>query len=129
MIGVPQRVDAPEAGQPALEVIMAKAKPLPPVEVLREHFSYDPETGIVTRIKTSRTRPDTLGPVGSPEKHGHLHVKFKGKVLKVHRLAWSLHTGQEPPQKIDHKNGNPADNCRRGPEYSDSKSFKSSYSA
>ena len=89
---------------------MAKAKPLPPVEVLREHFSYDPETGIVTRIKAGKTRPDMLGPVGSRVKSGHLHVKFNGKSLKLHRLAWKLQTGVEAPDFIDHRNRCPSDN-------------------
>ena len=89
---------------------MAKAKPLPPVEVLREHFSYDPETGIVTRIKANKLRPDTLGPVGSPEKHGHLVVGIGHSYFKVHRLAWKIYTGEEPPAFIDHANRNPSDN-------------------
>ena len=89
---------------------MAKAKPLPPIEVLREHFSYDPETGVVTRIKANKYHPNVLGPVGTAEKHGHLVAKIGGSTYKVHRLAWKLHTGDEPPTYLDHANGNPADN-------------------
>ena len=85
-----------------------KAKPLPPLSVLREYFSYDPETGIVERIKPIRNGP--IGPVGTAEKHGHLHVEFRGKYIKLHRLAWLFQTGQEPPEKIDHKNRKPSDN-------------------
>lgn len=89
---------------------MAKAKPLPPVEVLREYFSYDPETGIVERIKANKYRPNALGPVGSVQACGGLYVKFQGSQLKLHRLAWKLITGVEPPRYIDHKNGDPSDN-------------------
>ena len=89
---------------------MTKAKPLPPLSVLQEYFSYDPETGIVERTKASRFGPRGIGPVGTVEKNGHLQVKFQGKYIKLHRLAWLFQTGQEPPQKIDHKNRNPSDN-------------------
>ena len=89
---------------------MTKAKPLPPLSLLREHFSYDPETGVVERIKASKHRPSDLGPVGTPDKHGYLVVKFQGKYIKLHRLAWLFQTGQAPPQKIDHENRNPSDN-------------------
>lgn len=89
---------------------MANAKPLPPVEVLREHFSYDPETGIVRRIKANKLRPDTLGVVGSRHSDGYLLVRFKGRFLKVHRLAWKLKTGIEPPSFVDHRNRCPSDN-------------------
>ena len=89
----------------------SKAKPLPPLSVLREHFSYDPETGIVERIKANKYRPNSIGPCGTPEKPGGcLFVKWNGNHLKIHRLAWKLQTKQEPPEKIDHKNRNPSDN-------------------
>ena len=89
---------------------MTNAKPLPPLSILREYFSYDPETGVVERIKALKHGPRSLGPVGTPEKHGHLVVKFQGKYIKLHRLAWLFQTGQEPPQKIDHENRDPSDN-------------------
>ena len=87
-----------------------KAKPLPSFEVLKEHFSYDPETGIVCRLIANKHRPNSIGPCGSPAYGGGLYVKFNGRSLKVHRIAWKLQTGEEPPVRIDHRNGNPADN-------------------
>ena len=89
---------------------MAHPKPLPPVETLREYFSYDPETGVVARVRTNKYYPNGLGPVGSAEKHGHLVVRIGRSIYKLHRLAWKLHTGEEPPVRLDHANGNPADN-------------------
>ena len=89
---------------------MAKPKLLPPIEVLREYFSYDLETGIVIRLKPSKYKPHTSGPCGTTEAKGHLVVKFQGKRIKLHRLAWKLVTGQEPPDEIDHKNRDRADN-------------------
>ena len=87
----------------------SKAKPLPSLSVLREHFSYDPETGIVERIKANKYRPNNLGACNQLVK-GRLVVKFNGAKLYIHRLAWKLQTGHEPPEEIDHKNRNPTDN-------------------
>jgi hypothetical protein len=89
---------------------MAKVKPLPPVEVLREHFSYDPETGIVSRLKKSAHRHKVGEQVGTVNGSGYLATQFLYQPIKVHRIAWKLHTGQEPPNQIDHINQNPTDN-------------------
>ena len=83
---------------------MVKAKPLPPVELLRELFSYDPETGAVTRNKTgAQVGYRNVG-------DGYLRFSLNRSVMKVHRLAWKLQTGEEPPQEIDHVNQDKTDN-------------------
>ena len=89
---------------------MAKAKPLPPIEVLRKYFSYDPETGIVARLKRTSNRTAASGPVGILGNRGYLGVKFQGQSIVVHRLAWKLQTGEEPPTELDHKNRDRTDN-------------------
>ncbi len=111
MIGVPQRVDAPEAGQPALEVIMANAKPLPPVEVLREHFSYDPEKGTLSLKKSFNHNGLKVGqPLGYKNSQGYMRLCFRGERYLVHRIIWALMTGGEPSQEIDHANRDKTDN-------------------
>ena len=87
-----------------------KVKPLPSVETLREIFSYDPETGNFCRIKKSKFSSHPLGPCGYRELSGHLVTRIGNSSYKVHRLAWKMHTGEEPPAYIDHANGDPADN-------------------
>jgi len=72
-------------------------------EYLASLFSYDPETGLITRLITA-------GPIGrygrileSPHNAGYTQVAHKGKRMLLHRLAYFLHTG-ETPQEIDHIN-------------------------
>jgi hypothetical protein len=93
---------------------MSEAKPLPPVEVLREHFHYDPDTGVVRRLKKSARRHVVGEEVGSAQScrgyRTYLTTQFQYQVVKLHRLAWKLHTGEEPPRKIDHANGDYSDN-------------------
>jgi hypothetical protein len=89
---------------------MAKAKPLPPIEVLREFFSYDPETGVLSRIKPSKNNPNCMGPVALVTAQGYLCCWFKSRKLQAHRVAWKLRTGEEPPQEIDHINRDKSDN-------------------
>ena len=90
---------------------MAKAKPLPPIEVLRELFSYDPETGVVTRNKSTSNCNKAGDQVGwfNPG-DGYMRFELNRKVVKIHRLAWKLMTGEEPPQEIDHINRDKTDN-------------------
>ena len=88
---------------------MAKPKPLPPVELLREYFSYDPDTGVVSQIKR-RSNRQTLGPITRTTNHGYYVVTFQYRGLLAHRIAWKLHTGEEPPELIDHVNRDRTDN-------------------
>ena len=88
---------------------MAKAKPLPPIDVLREHFQYDAKTGVVTRLCQCGQRGRT-GPLTRLNSGGYLVVRFQGPCLLVHRLAWKLMTGEEPPVLLDHINRVRTDN-------------------
>ena len=93
---------------------MREPKPLPPIEVLREHFHYDPETGVVRRLKKSARRHVVGEEVGAAQSYRgsrtHLTTQFHYQQVKLHRLVWKLHTGEEPPQMIDHINGDYSDN-------------------
>ena len=90
---------------------MAKPKPLPPVETLREHFSYDPETGVLSLKKSFNHNGLRVGqPLGYKNTEGYLRFSFKGERYLVHRVIWVLMTGEEPVQEIDHINRDKADN-------------------
>lgn len=79
------------------------------IEELSEAFHYDPDTGAIIR----KTRQGNY-PAGSlcsgKFMDGYAKVTYKGKQFKAHRLAWMLHTGQHPPEQIDHINLDKADN-------------------
>jgi hypothetical protein len=76
---------------------------------IRETFAYDPESGVVTRLrKTLRTKVGQA--VGSKTKNGYILVSFHDSHIYAHRLAWFLVTGAWPPNDIDHINGNRSDN-------------------
>jgi HNH endonuclease len=69
----------------------------------------DPETGLFTRLSTGSVFLGTRkSPVGSKE--SYRCVSVEGKRCKAHRVAWALITGEQPPDIIDHVNGDPADN-------------------
>lgn len=64
-------------------------------EMLKQHLSYNPETGVFTRHSTG-------------EKAGHLHkgyvrIHVCGKQYKAHRLAWLYVHGVWPEKDIDHR--------------------------
>lgn len=68
------------------------------IELLRSRYSYNPETGDVTRIDTGEI-------AGSIKKDGQLKYKqlyTRGKNLLLHRVAWALHYGEWPKGQIDH---------------------------
>lgn len=72
-------------------------------------FTYDPETGVITRIK-ARRRID-LGPAGCLDSRGYLRIMMLGKKLYGHRIAWALTHGSIPDgYEIDHIDGDPSNN-------------------
>jgi hypothetical protein len=85
---------------------MSKIKHLYEVSRLRELFSYDPLTGILTRLTTRHAGK----PCGTLFNTGHLQVGVDGRMTGVHRIAWALHSGQYPTIEVDHINGDGSDN-------------------
>lgn len=80
-------------------------KPLPSLESLKEHFTYDPKTGNLTWKKW---RPGGIvigAEVGWEENTGYRCVGFFGDTYLVHRIIYKLHTGVDPlEQEVDHQN-------------------------
>ena len=76
----------------------------------RKFFSYDPETGEVTRRLTTGTRSQAGAVVGSDDMHGYLTVRFGKRSYKIHRLAWLIAHGCWPVGDVDHINGMRSDN-------------------
>lgn len=80
----------------------------PSQEELKEYFRY--EDGELIRIKTSTTRPDTLGkPFGGMTSTGYIQGWFKNKLYYLHHLIWIYHNGTLP-EVIDHINRDKTDN-------------------
>ena len=84
-----------------------KYKELPSVDVLRNKYAYNPETGELTHtIGQHKGRP-----VGSISSVGYLRTISNGITYKVHRIIWKMQTGEDPGQlTIDHINRNKVDN-------------------
>lgn len=66
-------------------------------------FTYHPPTGRIY---------NQLGHVCSAKvtRGDYLKVSFDGKEYLQHRVAWFLYHGEQPPEQIDHHNGNGLDN-------------------
>lgn len=74
----------------------------PEVIELRENFTYNPETGFITKFKT--------GNLGWLEEQGYRVFDWKGDSIKAHRLIFLLVLGFIPEGQVDHINHDRADN-------------------
>lgn len=79
------------------------------ISYLKSWFSYNPETGDVTWIKSPCNSVKVGNVAGRDNGFGYLKLQLKGKKYYVHRVAYALYHGKEP-DKIDHINGNSKDN-------------------
>lgn len=79
----------------------------------KEHFSYEPTTGVMRRIKRyfskGQCKPCDI-PITETNNRGYYWVNIRGLYFLVHRLAWFHETGNHPDGEIDHINGNRKDN-------------------
>lgn len=89
---------------------MSKPKPIP--TDIGEHLAYDPDTGLLTwlRKQVPGNSPAAGEPAGYPHAAGCILVSFRGKMYGVHRVAWFLMTGQQPPLIVDHRDLDRANN-------------------
>jgi hypothetical protein len=80
----------------------------PPIDEVRDRFSYDAETGVLSWRKA---RSHLVGrEAGSIAQTGYRMVSWMGRSWPAHRLIWTLVHGEPPNGEIDHINGNRADN-------------------
>jgi len=77
---------------------------------VRNLFSYDRVTGILT-WKISRSNRIKVGDVaGCNDGRGYLRVKIDGKKYRVHRIVMLIENGCWPKHEVDHLNGDRSDN-------------------
>lgn len=89
---------------------MPQPKPLPPVELLREYFDYDPVTGEV-RYKKARKRIRVGEIVSRQHPAGYLWVSIDRRNYLLHRIVWKIMTGTDPSAEVDHKDRNRKNNA------------------
>jgi hypothetical protein len=95
---------------------------LPPAEYLRECFSYDAGSGILTWQHRSRARfvDDRAWRIwntryadkqaGGIRNHGYFVVCLDYRLYLHHRIIWKMMTGEDPSEEIDHKDQNRTNN-------------------
>lgn len=79
----------------------------PSAQILRELFSYDPATGVVTRRVDVGCRIKAGAIVGKTlnKTHGYRTVGIEGKTYLLHHVIWCMETGEWPSDQIDHRDG------------------------
>jgi len=70
---------------------------------VREHVSYDPDTGFLHWKLRARGRVMNR-PLGCPDANGYIKVSINLVSTYAHRVAWFLHTDEWPKNEIDHIN-------------------------
>lgn len=82
-------------------------------ERVRELFNYDPESGLLTRLKrtSNRVKPGTIVTnTNTVLEKGYTLVGVDGIRYRLHHVIWVWMTGVLPTGIIDHKNMDPGDN-------------------
>jgi len=76
-----------------------------------DRLSYDPLTGSLNWVKPPSVRAHLRGKsAGSKYSDGYVYVRYEGRRLLAHRLAWIKLTGKPPDGQIDHINMIRSDN-------------------
>jgi len=79
-------------------------------EILKDHLSYDINTGVFTRVKSINNKVRIGDTAGGHDAKGYICLRLAGKTYKAHRLAWLYVYGSLPVGEIDHINHDPSDN-------------------
>jgi hypothetical protein len=82
-------------------------KPIP--SVVAERLVTGGPTGLIWENPASR-RLKPGDSAGSLKSSGYFATNLGGSLYKNHRIVWFLETGEQPPQFLDHINGNSQDN-------------------
>lgn len=75
---------------------------------LRSLLHYDEAAGVFTRL-VGRKGGKLVA--GSARKDGYVRISINGRAYLAHRLAWFFVYGTWPLGFLDHRDGNPSNNC------------------
>jgi hypothetical protein len=79
------------------------------VAELLELLAYDSATGELRwRVRRANKAAGSLA--GHASRLGYVQVGISYQLWLGHRVAWKMHYGTEPPEELDHINGNRLDN-------------------
>jgi hypothetical protein len=92
------------------EALKAKRKNKHTVERMRELFDYDPETGKFYQKQSAKSGFVPGSEVGSMNPDGYIYLSIDGLLVRAHRVAWALMTGDWPNGDIDHEDRDKANN-------------------
>lgn len=88
---------------------MSKKSNLIP-EDIGDVFKYDSTSGRITRkVRQGNYKAGTLC-VATDYPKRYYTLRYKGHMYLQHRVGWFLHHGTQPPEYIDHINGDGLDN-------------------
>lgn len=77
---------------------------------LKDLLSYDPLTGIFTRLRSKKGGVNVGDVAGSDDGKGYVRIAIDRRGYAAHRLAWFYVYGEWPIGYLDHANGDPSDN-------------------
>jgi len=81
-----------------------------PLDGLEKVLRYEPDTGRFFWL-VDRPRKTKAGDEAGSLVNGYIKIGYKYKRYQAHRIAWFLHTGQDPhPMEVDHVNNDKTDN-------------------
>lgn len=83
--------------------------PLPIPASAFDLLDYDPLTGSLS-WKECRNGNALAGAEAGWVEKGRRRVEIDGRAYLVHRVAYFLHTGEQPPRFLDHKDGDALNN-------------------
>lgn len=86
-------------------------KNLPDAVVLRELFAYDAGSGLLVWAQVTPRRAKRAAGHVTPGGYRRVILGDDDDRFMVHRVIWKLVTGQEPPEFIDHIDGNRLNNA------------------
>jgi hypothetical protein len=76
---------------------------------ISEVLSYCPDTGEL-RWLSQASNSVRAGAIAGSLNRGYRRIRFDRSAYLGHRIAWFLHYGEQPPEILDHINGDRTDN-------------------
>jgi hypothetical protein len=91
------------------------AKTTPDAEYLRARLDYNMDTGLLTWRDFEKAHKRWRGrfpgtQAGSITDRGYAVVRIDDKLYRAHRIIYKMMKGEDPPNEIDHIDGNRANN-------------------